>query len=156
MSCLVNVEPRSNLKELGLKLWIADYFDELINQVDIYTENLFIKSENERPLTFEQQNEANGTRKKFLQIIETTELKNFLLFEENLKKVHSYFYQHLQGNELYFEDDQQVERVKAVLFEKFCFLMFDKAMDGCFKLKLISLDWFLDEYQKDTLKYNHI
>jgi hypothetical protein len=148
MTHLVSIEPRRSLNETCLKLWIVDYFDEITNKIDIFTENVIVEKKKEYLLSNEQQNDLNSMRKNFLQIVDRLMLKNFSTYEENIKKIK----QLLKSDEIRFIDLEQIEIAKSILFEKYCFLLYDNTIERIFKLKLITLDWYLNEYQQTILR----
>jgi len=150
MTHLILIEPRRNLSETCLKLWIADYYDELTNKIDIYTENIIAaKEKGNDSLNGQKHNDLYFIREKFLQTVEVSQLNNFSAFEENVKKIK----QVLKDDEIFQVNNEQIEWVKSVLFESFCFLLFDEAIEKCFKLKLVQLDWYLSEYQHKILRF---
>ncbi len=151
MSHLVNIEPRRSLKNLSLKLWIVDYFDDLTNNIDIYAETLL---GGKPSLSNEQINDVILAREKFVQVIQNLQLKNLNLFEENLakidKRLHSDF---LNESDSVFRNQAQIENVKKIILQFYCCLLSDATTRSCFKLKLVSLDWYMNEYEKNILRF---
>ncbi len=148
MTHLVSIEPRRSLNAACLKLCIVDYFDEITNKIDIFTENAIAEKKREYSLSNEQHNDLNFMRKSFLQIVDRLMLRNFSAYEENIKKIK----QLLTNDEICFIDLEQIEIAKSILFEKYCFLLYDNTIERIFKLKLIALDWYLNEYQQKILR----
>ena len=146
MTHLINIEPRRSLNHTCLKLWIADYFDEIINKIDIYTENIIV--EKEYFLNDEQHNDINIVRKRFLQIAERSQLKNFGAYDVNVDKIKNF----LKNIDISHINQEQMELIKSILFESFCVLLFDISIEKCFKLIIMILDWYLNEYQHEILR----
>ena len=151
MTRLISIEPRRSLKDLSLRLWIVDYFDDLVNNIDVYAETCLLT----RGVSDEQRNDVLLTRRKFLQAIENSQCKNLNVFEESLDKIDKFVYNDLLNgdDERFFQSDDKIDIVKKRLFESYCCLLVDTACKKCFKLKLATFDWYVDEYQRNILRF---
>ena len=116
---------------LTLRLLIVDYYDSLISDIDIYTE--------------EPVNEHLGlVRTKAIEEINKAKYENLERFEANREK---YKY---DRNEL---TDEKLESIRSELFEeKFCFLLrFNNKKDE-FNLITVVCDFYLNQSELNLIK----
>ena len=134
MARLLDIQGKHNYTGTNIKLWVSDYFDDLINDVDIYAETQLLN----RSLNIGQVNDINLMRSRFIDAI--TRLKH-----ANLNFVQ--------------DDDKNASIVmklkEADLIRNSSFLIVDEDNEGVFKLKLVILDWYFDSHQKKLLGYQN-
>ena len=132
MARLLDIQDKHNYTGTNIKLWVSDYFDDLINDVDIYTETQLLN----RSLNIGQKNDINLIRSSFIDAI--TRLKH-----ANLNFVQ--------------DDDKNASLMMKLkegdLIRDSSFIIVDEDNEGLFKLKLVILDWYFYSYQKKLLGY---
>jgi len=100
------------------KLWIIEYFESLVQQVDIDTETLILENE----LNEAEIQKLNSTREYYINEIVKTQAKNLSAYE---KKSESY--------EAIVSEDQSEETIDKILkeiFKHYCFLLNKDDLQG--------------------------
>ena len=147
------------------KLWIVDYYDSMINEIDVRCETIFsmvIKQhlENEEDgRENEIQTNLNGIRARFIQEITAVQESNLLQYEKNSVEIYKKFEQISQ-----IENDHvqsvMIDELKRTIFSRdYCFLitnhldlMMHTHRSTRLGLKLVVCDWYLDENQVEYLR----
>jgi hypothetical protein len=116
------------------RLKIAEYFDSLVNYIDIKAEESLVQ-------------ECNNFNKDLIN-------KNRNILIENIKKIESTNLAHLESANInYLESlSEDEEKLKAAIFKKFCFKLKRNTHSATFPFKftLIITDQYLSKYQIDS------
>lgn len=138
-----------NITSLNPKLWIVDYFDDLINKLDIITEKIIYKCK----ITKTLKDKLNSKRAKFINEIKRVESYNLDEYEKNIEHYSSRLSQ-LDVKNLSKSQDLIIE-LKKELFKKFC--VFIEALDlprntNYLPGVLIITDWYITDEEVEILK----
>jgi hypothetical protein len=137
MARLLEIQGKHNYTGNNVKLWVSDYFDDLINDVDVYTETQLLN----RALNLAQINDINLIRSKFIDAITIIKQSNLNLIDDCDNH-----------GDLVMKFKEKLIK-EADIIKASSFLIIDEDNEGHFKLKLVLLDWYFDSYQKKLLKY---
>jgi len=143
-------------------IWIVDYYELLINELDIRVETICEKIHlNELPNAIEIQNELNRLRDQFIKEIKRLQEKNLSLFERNSKEILNKFNEIIAMHTSIDlnEKKEMIERLKKIIFSDYCFfitnnldIMLHSNRSTRLGLKLIVCDWYLNENQIENLR----
>lgn len=122
------------------KLFISNYYDEIINDIDLYTETYLLKL-NDNP--DEESQRVNKIRDDFIQEINSVKEKNIINYEINLQK---------QIVEI-DENLHDLENVRSKIFKFNCVRLNLIENDTSFNLGIMLVtDWYLDKKQLNFLE----
>ena len=138
-----SISPEMNLSP---RFEIVDYFDSLINKIDIDAEMKIALLEKSRNVnSFESLKQINAIRNKYLEIIKQIQSINLDIYERDK-----------ENNDLILDHLKKSDRVKRnkVLFKKFCFYLNNQSLETYSKNSLgllVVLDWYLSENDLNLL-----
>ena len=128
-------------------LFITDYYDSLISQLDIYTEEQIEKSKGKC-----QQDYLNEVRQKAIDSIRNVQEENLQFYNANKKK--------FKIDKSNLNEENKLEELKSQLFaNRFCFLLeFElystyKNKKPLFKLQTVITDFYLSESDIYYMKF---
>ena len=136
----------------SLKLWITNYFDSVINKIDIFTENLIVECESNANV--KKRCDLNSTRDKIINEIKTIEEANLKELEINREYVRI----QIEILRLNHKHEDLVNQISKVLFKNFCIFISNKEVNvklsSSYPLGiLIVTDWFMTDADILFLKY---
>jgi hypothetical protein len=139
------------------KLWIVDYYELLLNELDVRVETICEKIHlNEVSNASEIENELNRIRSQFVKEIKRVQERNLLNFEQ---KSQSFLEKINNKGENFTRNDKINENVKEIIFSDYCFfitnnldIMLHSNRSTRLGLKLITCDWYLNENQVENLR----
>ena len=130
------------------KLTIVDYFDTLINQIDIASETLISENHTDE----NKKKEVNTLRLEFLNEIKRIQAVNLKNYEE-------IYYNRLNLISLSKNDQDACGRLEKItdnaIFKVFCFYVENSYLKNVCAPKnglLVTLDWFLNENEIAFIK----
>jgi hypothetical protein len=138
-----SVSPEMNFNP---RFEIVDYFDSLINKIDIDAEmKIALLEKNRNSTSFESLRQINAIRNKYLEIIKQIQSINLDIYERDKENKDSIL-DHLK----------RIDRVKRnkVLFKKFGFYLNNQSLETYSKNTLgllVVLDWYLSENDLNLL-----
>lgn len=141
------------------KLWIVDYYELLLNELDVRVETICEKIHlNEVSNASVIENELNRIRSQFVKEIKRVQERNLLNFEQKSQS----FLEKINNKGENFtknEKTETIERIKEIIFSDYCFLitnnldvMLHSNRSTRLGLKLIICDWYLNENQVENLR----
>ena len=121
---------------INLRLLIVDYYDSLISEIDIYSDELLKENDTTK---------VNEYRSKAIEEINKAKHENLERYEANKEK---YKY---DRNEL---TDEKLESIRSELFEeKLCFLLkIDNIMDNEFNLITVVSDFYWNQFYQNLIR----
>lgn len=138
-----SISPEMNLSP---RFEIVDYFDSLINKIDIDAEmKIALLEKNCNADSFESLKQINAIRNKYLEIIKQMQSINLDIYERDK-----------ENNNLILDHLKRSDRVK-VLFKKFGFYLNNQSLETYSKNTLgllgllVVLDWYLSENDLNLL-----
>lgn len=144
--------------QFSLKKWIIEYFDYVINKIDLDTEFMLMNNLNDKI------DQINKIRKAYINVIENMQNYNLKQYEMNkfdlIAKLDKYLYM-VTGNDVKNQDDVSEKKlidVKRSLFKEHCVYVEKDILDMLFNKEfllgaLVVTDSFLDESFVDYLRY---
>jgi hypothetical protein len=155
--------------QFSLKKWIIDYFDYVINKIDLETE-LILLNDSELRNQHDKIEQINKIRKSFISLVENIQIYNLKQYEMNksdlMAKLDKYFYlitnlHSSNDNKINNKDDlaeKKLTDIKRSLFKEHCVYVEKDVLDVLFKKEfllgaLIITDSYLDENFVDYLRF---
>ncbi len=144
--------------QFSLKKWIIEYYDYVINKIDLDTEFMLMNNLNDKI------DQINKIRKAYINVIENMQNYNLKQYEMNkfdlIAKLDKYFYM-VTSNDAKNQDDVSEKKlidVKRSLFKEHCIYVEKDILDMLFNKEfllgaLVVTDSFLDESFVDYLRY---
>lgn len=111
----------SSIKILNPEFWIRDYYDYIINRIDIYIETEIEKELRSNIAASGRIDYLNSLRDDFLREIKSAENENLIDYYKNESLIDSLIKQYKNDE---YELEKCIEVIKEkFLFKKFCFLI---------------------------------
>ena len=135
-----------DFKTVNPRVLITNYFESLINEIDINAEVILLHSD----LIEEERKELNQIREKFIRKIREIEEKNLNEYDSNSSNIEKQV-------KLLRNDDANIElRLHELLFQsEFCFILNSDKLPKLFEFKLgiliVNKNPFLKTLKHDTL-----
>ena len=140
----------SNVKILNPEFWIRDYYDFIINRIDIYIETEIEKELRSNIGATSRFDYLNSLRDDFLSEIKSAENENLIDFYNNESLIDSLIKQYKNDE---YELEKCIEVIKEkVIFKKFCFLIKNAEKN---LLYLVVTDIYFNEKDILYIKYIH-
>ena len=137
-----------NITTLNPKLWIVDYFSDLINTIDIYTEKIIYRCK----ISNKIKDKLNSIRVRFIDEIKRVESCNLKKYENNIEWYSSKL-KNINLKKLNQSHDLILE-LKRELFRNYCFFVDagDLPRNTSYLLGvLIITDWYVADKEVDIL-----
>lgn len=137
-----------NITTLNPKLWIVDYYSDLINKIDISTEKIIYRCR----ISSKIKDKLNSIRVRFIDEIKRVESCNLENYENNIEWYSSKL-KNLNLKKLNQSHDLILE-LKRELFKNYCFFIDarDLPRNTSYLLGvLITTDWYVADKEVDIL-----
>jgi hypothetical protein len=100
------------------KLWIIDYFESLVQQVDIDTETVILENE----LNEAEIQKLNSTREYYINEIVKAQAKNMSAYEKRSEK-----YEAIVSED---QSEETIDKILKEIFKYYCFLLNKDDLQG--------------------------